>query len=86
MLGPCCLCAFKSGGERDFVESAIYMVGHGRHAGEYVAACAIDECGYFGKRIKHKLHDRMALTGSSVFMERVYFNRGLPIRRYALRG
>jgi hypothetical protein len=33
----------------DFVEAAIYMVGHGRYGGEYVAACAEDQCGYFGQ-------------------------------------
>jgi hypothetical protein len=35
----------------DFVESAIYMVGHwhGLYGGEYVAACAKGQCGYFGQ-------------------------------------
>jgi hypothetical protein len=49
MLGPCCLCPLLKNSGEDFVESAIYMVGHGLYAGEYVASCANGECGYFGK-------------------------------------
>jgi hypothetical protein len=49
ILGPSCLCPFKKKDMGHFVESAIYLVGHGRYAGEYVAACAEDRCGYFGK-------------------------------------
>jgi hypothetical protein len=33
----------------DFVEAPIYMALVGPCAGEYVASCARDRCGYFGK-------------------------------------
>ena len=33
----------------DFVESAVFMRGYGRFAGEYVAACANSECSYLGQ-------------------------------------
>jgi hypothetical protein len=82
--GPSCLCPFEKKDMGDFVESAIYMVGHGRYTGEYVAACAEDHCGYFGKPFGQP--SLMVLTGCSVFMERLYHKRGLPVRRYPLRG
>jgi hypothetical protein len=49
MLGPCCLCPFINVMGPDFVEAAIYMVSVGPHAGQYIASCARDLCGYFGK-------------------------------------
>ena len=48
VLGPCCLCPFQHSDVGHFKESAIFMVGHGRFAGEYVAACAEGRCDYFG--------------------------------------
>jgi hypothetical protein len=33
----------------DFVEATIDMASSGKHAGQYVAACAKDTCDYFGK-------------------------------------
>jgi hypothetical protein len=33
----------------NFVEAAIYMASQGEQAGQYVAACAKEECGYFGE-------------------------------------
>ena len=33
----------------DFVEAAIYLVTSGAYAGEYVASCATDNCGYLGE-------------------------------------
>jgi hypothetical protein len=32
----------------DFIEAAIYKARKGREAGQYVATCAKDECGYMG--------------------------------------
>jgi hypothetical protein len=49
MLGPCCLCPLVDQYKPDFVEAAIYVAGTGTFAGEYVASCAQDQCGYFGK-------------------------------------
>lgn len=53
ILAPTCLCPFEDPDLGDFAESAIYMVSYGRYAGEYVAACANDRCGYFGRGIHH---------------------------------
>lgn len=49
MLGPCCLCPMKDGGQPDFVEAAMYMVTAGSLSGEYIASCAQNHCGYFGE-------------------------------------
>ena len=49
MLGPCCLCPMVYPYKPDFVEAAIYMAVTGAFAGEYVARCAQNECGYLGK-------------------------------------
>jgi len=35
----------------DFVEAAIYMASDGDNAGQYVATCAKDKCGYFGEPV-----------------------------------
>jgi hypothetical protein len=48
-LGPCCLCPLRSAERPRFVEAAIFVVKSGRFSGEYVAECALGECGYFGK-------------------------------------
>jgi hypothetical protein len=34
-----------------YTESAIFRSANGEFIGEYVAACAADRCGYFGKTI-----------------------------------
>ena len=60
VFGPCCLCPFQHEGKGVFEESAIYMAGHGRFAGEYVAACAKNECDYFGDT--RLLHVRLTLS------------------------
>ena len=48
MLGPCCLCPMVDTRKPSFVEAAIYMASDGEHAGQFVATCAKNECGYFG--------------------------------------
>ncbi len=49
MRGPCCLCPLMDESKPDIVEAAIYVVSEEGQGGQYVAACAKDECGYFGK-------------------------------------
>lgn len=49
MLGPCCLCPMIDINQPDFVEAAMYMPSTGPFAGQYIATCARDQCGYFGK-------------------------------------
>ena len=49
MLGPCCLCSLINPMGLDFVEAAIYLATSGAYAGEYVASCATDNCGYLGE-------------------------------------
>lgn len=51
--GPQCLCAFKNG-TTGFNEAKIGLVqaiqpGAANCLGQYVAACATQQCGYFGK-------------------------------------
>ena len=38
------------------------------------------------RKVDDQVGDRAALTGCSVFMERVYCKQGVPIRRYPIRG
>ena len=47
MLGPCCLCPLMDATKPNFVEAAVYMATDGEEAGQFVARCANDECGYF---------------------------------------
>jgi hypothetical protein len=49
MLGPGCLCPMVNQDGPEFVEAAIYMVRTGHLAGQYVASCALDQCGYLGE-------------------------------------
>ena len=49
MLGPCCLCPMFDASTPDFIEAVIDMDPSSKHAGQYVAACVKDRCGYFGK-------------------------------------
>jgi hypothetical protein len=51
MLGPCCLCPLADSARPDFVEAAMYMASVGPYAGQYVASCAQDQCGYFSKQL-----------------------------------
>jgi hypothetical protein len=45
---PGCLCA-SNGNGFGFTESALYLAKVGKpYAGEYVAGCALDRCGYLG--------------------------------------
>jgi hypothetical protein len=45
---PCCLCAYFDF-STDYTESAIYVATDGDLAGEYVAKCATNHCGYQGE-------------------------------------
>lgn len=61
VLGPCCNCPLKDEQAPDFVEAAVYMPSSGPYAGQYVAACAKDNCGYLGEYTKlHKLNCAIA--------------------------
>ena len=51
MLGPCCLCPLMYPDGPDFVKAAMYFATVGPHAGQYVAGCTEDKCGYIGKSI-----------------------------------
>jgi hypothetical protein len=47
LRGPMCLCPLiQSRNPPDIVEAAISIVTSGNHAGEYIACCAEDICGY----------------------------------------
>ena len=49
MLGPCCLCPLINPMGPDFVEATIYLATSGVYAGEYIASCTTDGCGYLGE-------------------------------------
>lgn len=88
MLGPCCLCPMLDVNLPDFVEAAIYEVPAGeRYAGQWVASCARDRCGYFGKppEFRKRIKGAYQLT-LSVAMERYYDQNGIRIRCYTRRG
>jgi len=89
ICGPGCLCPLKEQ-TGTFTEAAIYVPTQGRYAGQYVAACARGTCGYFGEYC-HAFnqtidYDNLLTTLCPVWFERFYGKRGLPIRRYPLRG
>lgn len=46
----------------DFMEAAIYKACQGREAGQYVATCAKDECGYVGESSDGILGSGLVLT------------------------
>lgn len=53
MLGPCCFCPLAEETQPDYVEAPIYMASLGESAGQYVASCARDRCGYFGESMRY---------------------------------
>lgn len=57
MLGPCCLCPLVNPRGLDFVEAAMYFTTTGSHAGQYIASCAKDQCGYLGDFQSYVLFD-----------------------------
>jgi hypothetical protein len=76
----------KDENQPDFVEAAIYEVEAGSaYQGEYVASCARNQCGYFGKLLGSPVRNAM-LNGSKAFIERTYNKRGLHIKQYRRRG
>lgn len=54
----------------DFVEAAIYMASVGEQAGQYIATCAKDECGYSGEfscaRMFQHVHISLSALGELV--------------------
>jgi hypothetical protein len=46
---PCCLCAADSPGIV-YTECALYMPLMGEYAGEYVAGCPYERCGFIGEK------------------------------------
>jgi hypothetical protein len=51
MLGPNCLCPMVDANKPDFIEAAIYKASVSEQAGQYVATCVKDECGYYGEQL-----------------------------------
>jgi hypothetical protein len=84
-LGPCCICPILTNGEVTFTEAAIFMETSGRRAGQYLARCARDSCGYLSKPF------RICFRGpfddrKPVPLESVYPKLGVPLRLYPRRG
>jgi len=69
----------------DIVEAAIYMVSEGDHGGQYVAACAKDECGYFGKSNTAAVYVPTFLTCHHQVPLEQFYDRPDPIRCYVRR-
>jgi len=66
----------------DFVETAIYLATSGTYAGEYVASCAKDNCGYLGEfrclpAVRLVLDLVMLIT--SISTNRAFLYSGWPI-------
>jgi len=70
----------------DFVEAATYMVRAGHLAGQYVASCALDKCGYLGESCDFINSSRPSSAIATVFMEQIFSRPGVPIKCYAPRG
>ena len=74
-------------GADDFTEAALVVTTRGEMFGEYVAQCARNMCGYFGK-----WPDCLACLcfpttpHTSVYMERIHARHGIPVRTYTLCG
>jgi len=47
---PCCLCA-ENNTTASYTESSVYIATTGPYFGEYVAGCALNQCGYLSKCI-----------------------------------
>jgi len=65
----------------DFVEAAIYMASDGGQAGKYIATCAKDECGYYGRSSCASVRSNMFLTYYQVPLENFYDKPG-PVQSY----
>ena len=84
---PCCLCPLADENEADFVEAAVYRATSGPLAGQYVASCARELCGYFGKyTTASRVRGRSPVSLAVVHMERLYNFLGLYITTYPPRG
>jgi hypothetical protein len=82
---PWCLCASNTRGP-GFTETAIYVAVRGPYAGEYVAGCATDTCGYLSKSFyMHTEGYNPSEATWTVNLERLYALRGLLVRRYPVR-
>ena len=65
MLGPCCICPMADDAQPDFKEAAIYQVRGASTGRQYVASCARDLCGYFGKRDVLSGYDSLPLIAGT---------------------
>ena len=45
---PCCLCAIDGSDDENYTETNVFIQANGTYSGEYVAACALNRCGYLG--------------------------------------
>src|ERR1700722_19095520 len=54
-LGPGCLCSLMDMDQPPFVECALYQSTASCFSGKYVASCAQDICGYFGRIIASQI-------------------------------
>lgn len=68
------MCPMMDAARPDFIEAAIYKARKGREAGQYVATCAKDECGYIGASNEGVGGSGLALTHlhRSVFGETLW--------------
>jgi hypothetical protein len=84
--GPCCLCAFRYLDLTAYTETAILLCTEGQFVGEYIATCANDRCGYFGKVSSTSVSSYFSLMFYPVCLERMYDRSSLHVRRYSLRS
>jgi hypothetical protein len=72
-------------GEITFTEAAIFMTTSGRRAGHYIARCARENCGYFGKLYSYPPKAGLVIR-KPVPLENKYDQIGVPLWSYPRRG
>lgn len=74
---PCCLCPLTDPTKPALVEAHFLLADEGAHAGEYVAKCTEDLCGYFGTSRNPSIgieYQIKPIRHTSVPIQRIYGN------------
>jgi hypothetical protein len=88
--GPCCLCASLDSSDASvYTEASIFVAIVGPYTGRYVAACATDQCRYWGEPFLLPSATRpcnLAELVQTVCIEELYDELGLLVKRFSKRG
>jgi hypothetical protein len=81
---PCCLCAKLRG---PVTEAAIYIAATGPYRNFWVASCALDLCGYFGKHLqRHRCLNNSHMMLATVPLEKFWVQKDLVEQDYPSRS